>query len=312
MYFLSEDERKYVLRKLLPEARRQDVAEELRGWNWHQPPLSAVYQPRLGVYEIAGQYCGTGRDVYLRHVSNVRAAPNEEMVQGSLLHHVVAQVLVEAKRAIYREGISCVDAIERMELDWTIIERSVNGGESAEALKEKAEALWRFERRRIVARIEEVLSQQPHIGVDGLASMAVPVTVEQRLDGRFLGLSAKLAVDAFHLAEPMVMDIKFGEPRSFHRLTTAGYALVLESLYEHPVTLGCIVYPRYRDGRWSIERDFHLIGDELRQAFIESRDERARLVEEEIDPGLPEECPKNCSFLKTCHPEAKKGERVRK
>ncbi len=47
-------------------------------------------------------------------------------------------------------------------------------------------------------------------------------------------------------------------------------------------------------GRVTVERDLHVIGDELRQLFIEARDERTRLVEEGIDPGLCVECNDGC------------------
>jgi len=33
MYFFSEDERRYLLKKLLPLSRRVEVSEDLRGWN---------------------------------------------------------------------------------------------------------------------------------------------------------------------------------------------------------------------------------------------------------------------------------------
>ena len=33
-----------------------------------------------------------------------------------------------------------------------------------------------------------------------------------------------------------------------------------------------------------------------------SRDEKARLVAEELDPGLPSVCPRTCPYLQTCHP----------
>jgi CRISPR-associated protein Csa1 len=78
--------------------------------------------------------------------------------------------------------------------------------------------------------------------------------------------------------------------------------VVLESLFEKPVDVGCVVYARFMNGRVVIERDFHLIGDELRQMFIEERDEKARLVAEELDPGLPAACPPTCPCLRTCHP----------
>ena len=61
----------------------------------------------------------------------------------------------------------------------------------------------------------------------------------------------------------MALDLKFGPRERFHRLTTTGYALVLESLFERPVDVGCVVYARVVQGRVVVERDFHVIGDEL-------------------------------------------------
>mgnify|MGYP001591390830 FL=1 len=150
--------------------------------------------------------------------------------------------------------------------------------------------------------MQEVLARYLHIGADSLASLALPLTVEQRLDGSFLGLSPYLSADAFNFAEPMVVDIKFGWKQKFHRLGTTGYALVTESLHEYPVNLGCLVYASFKDNRLTVERDFHLIDDELRQWFIEERDERMRMVSEEIDPGVAKECPVGCPYQRECHP----------
>lgn len=170
------------------------------------------------------------------------------------------------------------------------------------ALAGKAAILWDFEYHRVVARVQEVLATQPYASPDSLVALAVPVTVEQRLDGRFLGLSSHLAADAFALSEPMMMDIKFGRPRRFHKLTVTGYALVMESIYEFPINVGCIVYPGFRDGHVILKREFYMIDDESRQGFIDERDELQRLVEEEIDPGVAGECQTNCPYWSHCHP----------
>lgn len=302
MYFLSEEEKRLVLRKLLPQAREHEVHPDLRGWNWAQPPLVPVYEAQLGLYEIAGQYCSTGRDVYLRHVQGVRQSPNKLMVEGSILHEALVAIILAAKRVIYNEGADCLaglKALTRPELagPW------VDGLAAAERedVEGKLDIIWEFEYHRIVARVQDVLARQPHVGADALAALALPVVVEQKLDGRFLGLSAHLSADAFVFSEPMMLDIKFGERRDFHRLTTTGYALVMESLYEFPINVGCVVYPTFQGNRLLIERDFHLIDDELRQWFIEARDERMRLVEEGIDPGLAEECYEQCHYWLVCH-----------
>lgn len=160
--------------------------------------------------------------------------------------------------------------------------------------------LRQFLYHRVVGRVQDVLARQPRVGTDSLVALALPVTVEQQLDGTLLGLSAHLAVDALMAFEPVLFDLKFDRRRDFHRLATAGYALVLESLHEYPVDVGCLVYVRFEGERVLLERDLHLIDDELRQWFVEERDERMHMVTEEIDPGKPDRCADDCPFLVEC------------
>ncbi|MBC7104866.1 MAG: CRISPR-associated protein Cas4, partial [Firmicutes bacterium] len=113
MYFLSDEERKHLLKRLLPKSRELEVAEELRGWNWHTPPLEPAYGCRLALYEVAGSYCPTNRDLFLRRVAKARAKPNAAMVRGAALHAALVHVLVSAKRLIYRYGVERHDEICR-------------------------------------------------------------------------------------------------------------------------------------------------------------------------------------------------------
>lgn len=305
MYFLTEEERKQLVRSYLPKARELGIAEELRGWNWHQPPLEAVYGAMLALYEVAGGYCPTGRDVYLRRVLKIKERPNLAMVQGIILHGTVADILVTAKRAIYHHGVANYRAICRGIQDYapSLPEPLMEGlgEEERSETANKVAIVSDFEKARVLARVQEILTKHPHIGVDSLVNLAVPVVVEQRLDGVFLGLRGGLSTDAFIFYEPMIFDLKFGEPRDFHRLATTGYALVMEALYEFPVNLGCIVYGEFRGDRLIVRRDIHIISDELRQWFIEVRDEKARLVAEEIDPGVARECYAACPYYHVCH-----------
>jgi len=303
MYFLSNEERKYVLRRLLPQARKDGAHEDLRGWNWMQPPLLPIYDVRLALYEIAGRYCHSRRDVYLRRVQGIKTDPNRAMIEGRVLHNVIAEFILATKRAIYVSGKKCLDALAEIRTpNENFIWGSGITDEIRESLTEKVAILWDFEYHRVVARVQEVLATQPYASPDSIVALAVPVAVEQRLDGRFLGLSSHLAADAFALSEPMMMDIKFGKPRNFHKLTATGYALVMESIYEFPINVGCIVYPGFRDGHIVLKRDFYMIGDELRQWFIDERDELQRLVDEEIDPGVTADCEVNCPYWPHCHP----------
>jgi len=307
MYFFSEEERRYLLRGLIPRARRAEVAEELRGWNWHQPPLEPPYDVRLGVYEVAAGYCPTARDVYLRRVARAKPRPFGAVQAGAFFHAVLSRVVIEAKRLLYSSSDGCYrEAFSRLsqggaEVVGALWPRFTEGirPEEAAVLRDRALALWDFEASRLAARVFDVLSRYAHLNVDALVSLAIPVVVEQKLNGSFIGLSSQLSVDAALTAEPIILDVKFGEPEEFHRLGTTGYALAWEAVYEVPINVGCIVYAEFRDGRWLLRRDFHLIDDELRQWFVEERDRKMRLVFEELDPGVAETCPQ-CFYNDVC------------
>lgn len=305
MYFLSQEERKHLLKGYLPRSREVDIAEELRGWNWNEPPLVPIYDIKLPLYEIANKYCDTGRDVYLKRVENVKVQPNTDMITGSAFHGILVSFIVKAKKLIYNLGVDEYTKIfdELKVPDYNALEsqNSLLDATVYESIKSKARLIWEYEYTQAVGRIQDVLARQPYVGEDSLISLALPVIVEQKLDGSFLGLSRYLSADAFTLSEPMVVDLKFGPKKDFHRLTTTGYALVMESVFEFPVNVGCIVYGYFKNNRLIIEKDFHIIDDELRQWFIEQRDDRMRMIYESMDPGVSENCYDSCPYYGVCH-----------
>lgn len=366
MFFLSDDERRLLSRKLWPEVRVSGVAEELRGWNWDKAPLSPIYDCKLSVGEVASQLCSSGRDLYLRRALGLggdRTAGKPSPVD------IVRGVITEAKGIIYEYGAGCVPWLA----DWADMGRSPeengqvsrvgsvpngngngngNGNRGADyaniglipvsttavghrnerdtinkdanqvircshvedshdsngsggQVTRKRTALTQgqietltlvreFTARRVVSSVEGALSRYPTVGADSLVTEALPVVAGYRLDGRLLSLASNLCLDALKLGEWVPVVLKFGPRREFHRLIATGYALVMESLWECPVNVGCVTYVKIAKGRVTVERDLFVIGDELRQQFIELRDERARLIEEEIDPGPCAECYKGC------------------
>lgn len=312
MYFLSPEEHKYVTRKLLMEARRDEVHPDLRGWNWAQPPLVAIHKSRLGISDIASLYCETGRDIYLKKVSRVGFRTNEAMVEGLLLHRIVSKAFTKAKILIYRNpSITSQEFIRELggidldhEMDeWGMKEKELPKEEHLlnQEMIARANLLWEFEKTRIAYRIDDIRSRYPYCEADSFVFLVLPVVVEQRLNGTFLGLSQNLAVDGYIFSQGMVADIKFDPlERDFHRLTTTGYAMVMESLYEFPVDIGCIIYVRFKDNQIRLKREFHHISDELRQWFIEERDKKMRMVDDEIDPGKPTRCYDLCPYLNVC------------
>ncbi|MDI9560486.1 MAG: type I-A CRISPR-associated protein Cas4/Csa1 [Pseudomonadota bacterium] len=312
MYFLSPEEHKFVARKLLMDARRDEVHPDLRGWNWSLPPIVTDFRARLGVSDIASLYCASGRDLYLKKIGKIGFRLNEAMVEGLLLHRVVSEIFTRSKLIIYSNPkitsldfdtkIGTIDLTEEAK-EWGFDLEGKKTGVPAlsEAMLYKGKLIWEFEKTRIAYRIDDIRSRYPYCESDAFVFLVLPVIVEQRLNGQFLGLSKNLAVDGYIFSQGMVVDLKFDpETREFHKLTTTGYAMVMESLYEFPVDLGCIVYVRFKDGQIRLVRDFHHISDELRQWFIEERDRRLRLIEDEIDPGRSDECYETCPYKEVC------------
>ncbi|AGB40915.1 CRISPR-associated protein Cas4/Csa1, subtype I-A/APERN [Halobacteroides halobius DSM 5150] len=305
MYFLTSEERQKLVRGLLPKARQMEISDELRGWNWNQPPLEAMYEEKLALYEIAGKYCPTGRDLYLRKVEGVKTEWNQAMIQGKVLHDTLAELLVKAKKLMYCHGIEGQKIIieKLQEVSFVALEKweSKLDQEFYLELKEKIKLMWQFEYNQLVVRMQGLLAKQPYIGVDSLVNLTIPIVVEQKLDGSFLGLSSYLSADAFNYCEPMILDLKFGKPKDFHKLTITGYALVMESIYSYPVSVGCLVYPEFRGDRIVVKKEFEIIDDELRQWFIEERDEKMRMVCEEIDPEVAQNCYQTCPYYEQCY-----------
>jgi len=125
--------------------------------------------------------------------------------------------------------------------------------------------------------------------------------VEHKLDGQYLGLSSNLSADAVNMGQMTICDLKTGAKKDFHRLSATGYALVYESLYELPINIGCTVYLSFPKNHPTphIERDFFLISDELRQWFIEERDQKQDMIYYEKDPGRCED-PRSCRYREHC------------
>lgn len=232
MYFLNDEEKKHLLKGYLPRSRQADIVEELRGWNWHQPPLIPPYEVKLGAYEIANAYCPTQRDLYLRRVQRVKVQPNLPMIRGLFLHDILVKEMVKAKRLIYQYGVRNYKNVFRdlEELsDYKIPENNSLSEKDKLCLEKEAAIVVKFESQRLASRINDVLVKQPYIGEDSLVNLVLPIVMEQKIDGSFLGLSSHLSVDAYTFSEPMIIDLKFGERKRFHRLQTTAYALVMET-----------------------------------------------------------------------------------
>ncbi len=314
MYQLPEDVRRRLLRRYRRRSREVIVDDRFRGWAWEIPPVDPPYDYLLTLSELASRYCTSMRDIYLKYVEKKRRPTNTKMIEGGLYHSVIASVIHNAKREMYNLVRPSGNELRRelTEIRDEVIgdmlrnarrpEMTDRGGIwDEDRIRRNMEWLWDYEMNNIVAAVDRVTSIQPYIGTDALVHAAIPVVVEQKLDGRNIGLSGQLSADAFGM-EGVVLDMKTGEQRPFHRFATTGYAMVIESIYEYPVDVGCIVYCWFRRPLPpTVEYDVHNIDEPLRQDFLELRDSALRLIYEQRDPGLPEACYTDCPYWYECH-----------
>ncbi len=292
VYHLSEIENKRLLKELRPLSRRVGVTEELRGWNWDQSPLKPYHNISLPMYLICGDYCPTSRDIYLNRVEQKRGEWNHPLSLGKVMHDTVNEAYNRARAmevdADFKEWYSSQNYESQMNGNFQLIRRY-------------AEMAWEYVLSNARSRIQSMLSSQPYSTREDALSTAIPFLIEHKISGELLGCSDILSVDCYDYMRSIIFDLKTGvKKQEGHRIYPTGYALVFESVYEVPVDIGCIVYLRFKDDRLLIERDLFHINDNLRSWWIENRDKKSEMVYEEIDPGMPSECPSSCIYINIC------------
>ncbi len=307
MYYLDEIEYKLLIHDLLPQTRQNPVDERLRGWNWHQPPLRPYsFDLRLPIWEIAGSICPTHRDVWLRRkVLKKPLFTTFGQAEGVVIHRVVSHIFKTAKKMIYMGDHSSMrDALvdeARKAADEAINHiKEISDNIDANYLRSFAYLLAEWEAVRIEGRVNDVKAKYPYIDEEGIVNLALPISLELPIDGRLLGLSNMLRADASWLPGGLVFEVKTGYREHNHKLQVTGYALALESVYERPVDIGVLVYVGKTSGGIRVRREIFLVDDGLRSEFLEMRDEIQMMLLKNIEPEIPEKCPRKCLLRRIC------------
>jgi len=312
MFFLSRLDVDRRISQMRKELEERGIQEELRGWNWSNPPVSPpLKEMSLSVSELASRYCPTMRDIYLRRVRVVRPPPSIKMARGIAFHRISHDCLIDVKRMIYSsENLSGSLVVEKLlPKSGERAEEALRDAESRtmelgqkdrQILFRECDSLYKFLIIQAASQIDQAMSKFPHAGPDSIASIAIPPVAERKVDGTLVGLSSELSVDLYAPAN-MVIDLKTGEVRKFHPYTAAGYALAIEAHESVPVNFGLIIYLKF-EGRDvpSIRTKYFLVGDEIRREFLEIRDEAFQLILSGRDPGKPSFCPDYCPYYGVC------------
>lgn len=279
VYFLNEIEHKYLTLNLRPKIRQNPVPEELRGWNWHAPPLKPYYDVKLPMYLICSQYCPSMRDVYLTMVERVRGEENFSISLGKAIHNAISQAIKEAKKGSFN---------------------STPPAHENDTINSAVRQVWDYTLALCRSAYLKMRSEQIYASDDDVVLTSIPFLVEHRMDGSLLGCSGIIAVDCYDYMRNIVFDVKVGDLNPKMRLYTTGYALILESIYEIPVDVGCIVSVTFNGNKMSVTKDLHYIDANLRSWWVEERDKKAEIVFNETDPGKADNCSRTCIFRSYC------------
>jgi len=287
------------------------VSEELRGWNWNNellsPPVENIY---FGVADLANRYCPTYRDIYLRRVVNISAPVTFKTVRGWVYHALASRSVSLIRMILYTHGlVRGAELIKLLEKEKSKlinsllkeyrVKRYVKSHE-ATLLKNELEILYDYFIVQAASRLDLILSEVKYAKLESIIERAIPQASEKLIDGRPLGLSKELRIDMI-LDNRVIIDIKTGDVRDFHKYALAGYALAIESDLEIPVDYGFITYLSVKDGYVKINNKMFFIGDELRREFIEIRDEAFNIINTGADPGRPVNCPEYCIYYTVCN-----------
>ncbi len=308
MFFIDSLEIDRVLRQL--KNVYGSVSEDLRGWNWSNdilsPPLEGVY---LSVSEIANRYCSTYRDIFLKRVMGTPAPYSYKTVRGWIYHAVYKKVVEKTKSKLYLEGlmngsklytsllIDKRDILEKIIEEYDI-PKHLNPQILDKLIKE-TETLYSFLALQAASRLDRILSRISKLDLESIISKVTSVDVERIVNGQLIGLSSELKVDMF-ADKRIVIEIKTGDIRDFHKYAVTGYALAIESDLDIPIDYGIVSYIHVKDDYVKIRNKIYFIGDELRREFLEIRDEAFNIIHRGLDPGKPSSCPEYCVYYGVC------------
>jgi len=313
MFFLNKADLDKRFKLLRGEYDKLGVSEELRGWNYDEPPVKPPSKSAtFGVSELAARYCPTLRDVYLKHVLRVKFPPSLKLIRGIILHYVASESISLVKRTIYEKGLISGSQLveELLPMTSEISKQALNKGRSVSkeiteeyygVLEKESNSFYRFLIVQAASRVDQALSKFPHLNVDSLVNHAIPPISERKVDGSLIGLSRELSIDIYN--PPLaIADLKTGEIRPFHKYAPVGYALALEADEGIEVNYGFTIYIKFLENRETpvVKLRYYLLGDETRKEFLEIRDEAMNIVMEGYDPGFPENCPDYCPYYPVC------------
>jgi len=245
----------------------------------------------------------------LKRVLGTPAPYSYKTVRGWIYHAVCKKIVEKTKSKLYLEGLMNGSKLytsllidKRDTLEKIIEEYDVSkhlNPQILDKLIKETETLYSFLALQAASRLDRILSRISKLDLESIISKITSVDVERIVNGQLLGLSSELKIDMF-ADKRIVIEIKTGDIRDFHKYAVTGYALAIESDLDIPIDYGIVSYIHVRNDYVKIRNKIYFIGDELRREFLEIRDEAFNIIHRGLDPGKPSSCPEYCVYYGVC------------
>ncbi|MEM0272584.1 MAG: type I-A CRISPR-associated protein Cas4/Csa1 [Thermoprotei archaeon] len=292
--------------------KKVEISDEMRGWRWYDYPLQPAYNTPLGVSDITNGLCETHRNVYLKYVEKIWQKDNEELQKGALLHEIHAKANEAAKRNIFKthweKGQTKPEDFHQafLEDQQKILQQLQNKYKliPQNQLQKAITKLWTRAAINYTAALNRATIISKHLNTpDPITAIVTPITTEYPIDGTKLGLTQAIRADGF-IPPGIIIEIKTHQPLEDNQYALAGYALAYESQHNSPINYGVFIHVQYDwdTGNLTTHPKLVPITDELRQGFIELRDQAQKIIAQKTDPKLPPKCNPRCPYLTHCNP----------
>jgi CRISPR-associated protein, Csa1 family len=302
--FFSLHEILEILRRI--KELNVSIDDELRGWNWKNPPLISPFSKLINVSDLAGIECKTHRFGYVKYVLKIKGEENKLLQVGALTHRLYSLAYQNCKLIVYlyfpKNGQEFYDKfIEKKQEIYKEAERYYALGSDS---KKIVDIIWNYAAHSFASSYDKIMIQSKHLNPDSVVGIISPVITEFPLDGSLLGFNRSVRIDGY-VYPNLLIEIKTGELRSTAELGLACYSLIFESIYHIPIDAGLLLNVVFENdfSSFKVYEKNIIISESLRTRLIEERDEFIKIVENEIDPGLPEFCDPKCPYLKFCKNE---------
>jgi CRISPR-associated protein Csa1 len=147
----------------------------------------------------------------------------------------------------------------------------------------------RMESEITSAFIDYIIATNLEVNLDSEFSRIFPFQQEISLNATPLGLTAPVRPDfVYKRGEDVIIgEIKTGEPKEFHKLGVAAYAMAYEYEEEVPVNFGFVLnitFTEHRNVPIYKGSEAFVISEKYRRAFLELRDQKLNIIKNEIEP----------------------------